>query len=91
MYIYRPEGKPALYNGGKCVKGNVVYQGAVTRQDTGQTDFYTGVSESSWKLRYNNPDLEKTSSMNSAEFSFLKDFRQICSFFRQIWILERAN
>ena len=40
--------------GGKCVEGNVVYQGAVTRHDTGHTDFYTGLSEPSWKLRYGN-------------------------------------
>ena len=40
--------------GGKCVEGNVVYQGAVTRKDTGQTDYYTGVSEPSWKLRWGN-------------------------------------
>ena len=40
--------------GGKCVPGCVVYQGAVTRKDTGKTDFYTGLSEPSWKLRYNN-------------------------------------
>ena len=40
--------------GGKCVPGCVVYQGAVTRKDTGQTDFYTGLSEPSWKLRYAN-------------------------------------
>ena len=40
--------------GGKCVPGNVIYQGAVTRKDTGNTDFYTGLSEPSWKLRYGN-------------------------------------
>ena len=40
--------------GGKCVPGNVVYEGAVTRLDTGTTDFYTGLSEPSWKLRWNN-------------------------------------
>jgi hypothetical protein len=40
--------------GGKCVPGCVVYQGAVTRKDTGQTDYYTGLSEPSWKLRYAN-------------------------------------
>ena len=36
--------------GGNCVPGCVVYQGAVTRKDTGKTDFYTGLSELSWKL-----------------------------------------
>ena len=40
--------------GGKCVAGNVIYEGAVTRQDTGQTEYYTGLSEPSWKLRWNN-------------------------------------
>ena len=40
--------------GGKCVEGSVVYEGAVTRLDTGQTEFYTGLSEPSWKLRWNN-------------------------------------
>ena len=40
--------------GGKCVPGNVVYEGAVTRLDTGKKDFYTGLSEPSWKLRWNN-------------------------------------
>ena len=40
--------------GGKCVQGNVIYQGAVTRKDTNHTDYYTGLSEPSWKLRYNN-------------------------------------
>ena len=40
--------------GGKCVPGNVIYKGAVTRQDTGETEFYTGLSEPSWKLRWNN-------------------------------------
>ena len=36
---------------GTCVEGNVIYGGAVTRQDTGKTDYYTGLS---WKLRWNN-------------------------------------
>ena len=40
--------------GGKCVPGNVVYQGAVTRLDTGHTDYYTGLSEPSWKKRWAN-------------------------------------
>ena len=40
--------------GGKCVQENVIYKGAVTRQDTGETEFYTGLSEPSWKLRWNN-------------------------------------
>ena len=39
---------------GKCVEGNVVYQGDVTRQDTGHTDYYTDLSEPSWKLRLGN-------------------------------------
>ena len=34
----------------KCVPGNVIYQGAVTRKDTGETNLYTGLSEPSWKL-----------------------------------------
>ena len=42
----------ACVMGGKCVPGNVVYEGAVTRQDTGKTEFYTGLSELSWKLRW---------------------------------------
>ena len=40
--------------GGKCVPGNVIYQGAVTRKYTGNKDLYTGLSEPSWKLRYGN-------------------------------------
>ena len=40
--------------GGKCVPGNVIYEGAVTRHDTGKTEYYTGLSEPSWKLRWNN-------------------------------------
>ena len=40
--------------GGKCVPGSVIYQGAVTRHDTGVTDYYTGLSEPSWKLRWGN-------------------------------------
>ena len=37
-------------------------------------------------------DLEKTNSMNSAEFNFSKVFRQVFQrFSAQIWILERAN
>ena len=40
--------------GGKCVPGNVVYQGSVTRHDTGETDHYTGLSLPSWKLRWGN-------------------------------------
>ena len=39
----------ACVMGGKCVPGNVIYQGAVTRHDTGYTDYYTGLSEPSWK------------------------------------------
>ena len=39
---------------GKCVEGNVIYEGAVTRLDTGKTDYYTGLSNPSWKLRWNN-------------------------------------
>jgi hypothetical protein len=38
--------------GGKCVPGNVIYEGAVTRHDTGETEYYTGLSEPSWKLRW---------------------------------------
>ena len=34
--------------------GNIVYQGALTREDTGLTDYYTGLSQSIWKLRYGN-------------------------------------
>ena len=40
--------------GGKCVPGNVVYQGNVTRLDTGHVDTYTGLSEPSFKLRWGN-------------------------------------
>ena len=40
--------------GGTCKPGNVVYQGRVTRQDTGHTDTYTCLSEPSWKLRWGN-------------------------------------
>ena len=40
--------------GGKCVPGNVIYQGDVTRLDTGQTDTYTGLSEPSFKERWGN-------------------------------------
>jgi len=40
--------------GGKCVPGNVIYQGSVTRHDTGQTDHYTGLSLPSWKARWAN-------------------------------------
>ena len=40
--------------GGKCVPGNVIYEGAVTQHDTGKTEYYTGLSEPSWKLRWNN-------------------------------------
>ena len=32
----------------------MIYQGAVTRHDTGETDYYTGLSEPSWKLRWSN-------------------------------------
>ena len=39
---------------GKCVEGSIIYEGAVTRLDTGQTEFYTGLSDPSWKLRWNN-------------------------------------
>ena len=44
---------PCVMNG-KCVPGCVIYQGAVTRHDTGVTDYYTGLSEPSWKLRWGN-------------------------------------
>ena len=40
--------------GGKCVPGNVVYQGSVTRHDTDVTDHYTGLSLPSWKKRWAN-------------------------------------
>ena len=35
--------------GGACVAGNVIYEGALTRQDTGQTEYYIGLSEPSRK------------------------------------------
>ena len=38
--------------GGKCVPGNVIYEGAVTRLDNGKTEYYTGLSEPSWKIRW---------------------------------------
>ena len=44
---------PCVMNG-KCVPVCVIYQGAVTRHDTGVTDYYTGLSEPSWKLRWGN-------------------------------------
>ena len=31
--------------GGKCVPGNVSYEGAVTRLDNGKTEYYTGLRE----------------------------------------------
>ena len=40
--------------GGKCVPGNVVYRGNVTRLDTGHLDTYTGLSEPSFKDRWGN-------------------------------------
>ena len=40
--------------GGECGPGNLIYQGAVTRKDINHTDYDTGLSEPSWKLRYNN-------------------------------------
>ena len=50
--------------GGKCVEGSVIYEGAVTRLDTGQTEFYTGLSEPSWKLQWNN---HKTNFKNDTQ------------------------
>ena len=38
--------------GGKCVEGNVVYHGTMTRLNIRHKEFYTGVSEPSWKFRY---------------------------------------
>ena len=43
-----------MCHGGKCLPGDVVYQGVVTREDNGHTDYYTGLSQPSWKLRYAN-------------------------------------
>ena len=65
--------------GGKCKPGNVVYQGRVTRQDTGHTDFYTGLSEPSWKLRWGNHkhnienESERTATCLSKHIWDLKD------------------
>ena len=38
--------------GGKCKPGNVIYQGSVKREDTGNIEYYTGLSEPSWKERW---------------------------------------
>ena len=40
--------------GGKCVPGNVIYQGSVIRHDTGHIDTYTGLTEKSFKERWGN-------------------------------------
>ena len=40
--------------GGKCLDGNVIYQGSVKRDDTGHTETYTGLTEKSFKLRLGN-------------------------------------
>ena len=40
--------------GGFCKPGNVIYQASVKREDTGQSEFYTGLSEPSWKERWAN-------------------------------------
>ena len=50
--VTKPD-KPCVM-GGKCVEESVLYEGAVTRLDAGQTEFHTGLSELSWKLRWNN-------------------------------------
>ena len=40
--------------GETCVGGNIVYQGAVTRHDTGKKDYYAGFSEARWKPGWGN-------------------------------------
>ena len=39
---------------GECCRDKITYQATVTRSDTGQTSTYTGLSEPSFKFRYNN-------------------------------------
>ena len=69
--------------GGKCVQVSVVYEGAVTREDTGQTEFYTGLSEPSWKLRWNN---------HKANFkSDTKANRTATCLSKHIWQLKDKN
>ena len=69
--------------GGKCVPGCVVYQGAVTRKDTGKTDYYTGLSEPSWKLRYaNHKQNFKTDNQQNRTATCLS---------KHIWMLQDQN
>ena len=69
--------------GGKCVPGCVVYQGAVTRKDTGVTDFYTGLSAPSWKLRYANHKANfKTDTQQNRTATCLS---------KHIWMLKDQN
>ena len=69
--------------GGKCVPGNVVYQGAVTRKDTGHTDYYTGLSQPSWKLRYAN---HKQNFKTDNQFN-----RTATCLSKHIWMLQDQN
>ena len=69
--------------GGKCVPGNVIYQGAVTREDTGHTDYYTGLSQPSWKLRYNN---HKQNFKTDTQFN-----RTATCLSKHIWMLKDQN
>ena len=63
--------------------GNVIYQGAVTREDTGHTDYYTGLSQPSWKLRYNN---HKQNFKTDTQFN-----RTATCLSKHIWMLKDQN
>jgi len=52
---------------GQCLPGCRIYQASVTREDTGHTDTYTGLSEPSWKLRWSN---HKQNIKNESQRSF---------------------
>ena len=39
---------------GQCKKSNVIYQAKVTNQTTGNTETYTGLTSTKWKIRYGN-------------------------------------
>ena len=62
--------------GGKCVPSNVVYQGNVTRLDTGKTDTYTGLSETSFKIRWGN---HKASINHEDQRTYTCLFKHICN------------
>ena len=61
----------------------VVYQGAVTRLDTGKVDYYTGLSEPSWKTRWAN---------HKASFKTdTKHNRTTTCLAKHIWMLKDKN